>query len=144
VRSANGWFHAGFGEQELDFGEGKGQQHVKWTAEVAASGGHNILTFGPIPTEQLRASFLGTKVDFRGAGQKYTRYSRFFPGHRFSSWACCRLMSSRYEQRSGGARLRQAGNPRPTELTASTKRSVSTDIPEPLFFDRYRVAFAAG
>ena len=27
------------------------------------------------------------------------------------------------------------GNPRPTEVTASTKRSVSTDIPEPLFFE---------
>jgi myo-inositol 2-dehydrogenase / D-chiro-inositol 1-dehydrogenase len=51
-----------------------------------------------------------------------------------------------YDQRFevlGSAGMLQAGNPRPTEVTASTKQSVSTDIPEPLFFDRYRVAFAA-
>jgi myo-inositol 2-dehydrogenase / D-chiro-inositol 1-dehydrogenase len=51
-----------------------------------------------------------------------------------------------YDQRFevlGSAGMLQAGNPRPTEVTASTKQSVNTDIPEPLFFDRYRVAFAA-
>jgi hypothetical protein len=51
-----------------------------------------------------------------------------------------------YDQRFevlGSAGMLQAGNPRPTEVTVSTKRSVSTDIPEPLFFERYRVAFAA-
>jgi magnesium chelatase family protein len=48
VRSTNGWPAAGSTEQDLDSGEVKGQQHVKRAVEVAAAGGHNILSFGPI------------------------------------------------------------------------------------------------
>jgi myo-inositol 2-dehydrogenase / D-chiro-inositol 1-dehydrogenase len=50
-----------------------------------------------------------------------------------------------YDQRfevlgSGG--MLQAGNVRPTEVTAYTARAVSTDVPEPFFLERYRLAYA--
>jgi myo-inositol 2-dehydrogenase/D-chiro-inositol 1-dehydrogenase len=50
-----------------------------------------------------------------------------------------------YDQRfevlgSGG--MLQAGNVRPTEVTAYTGKAVSTDVPEPFFLERYRVAYA--
>ena len=49
VHSTNDWSEAKFGDQDLDFGEVKGQQHVKRAVEVAAAGGHNILILEPIP-----------------------------------------------------------------------------------------------
>jgi magnesium chelatase family protein len=51
--ATNGWSDTGSGEQELVFGEVKGQQHMKRAVEVAAAGGHNILTFGPITPDSL-------------------------------------------------------------------------------------------
>jgi myo-inositol 2-dehydrogenase / D-chiro-inositol 1-dehydrogenase len=50
-----------------------------------------------------------------------------------------------YDQRfevlgSGG--MLQAGNVRPTEVTAFSARAVSTDVPEAFFLERYRTAYA--
>ena len=50
-----------------------------------------------------------------------------------------------YDQRFeviGARGMLQAGNHRPTEVTASTGTSVSTDLPEHFFLERYRVAYA--
>jgi hypothetical protein len=44
LRSTNDWHTAGAANQDLDFGEIKDQHHVKRAVEVAAAGGHNILT----------------------------------------------------------------------------------------------------
>ncbi len=50
-----------------------------------------------------------------------------------------------YDQRFevlGSAGMLQAGNHRPTEVTASTAASVSCDKPEHFFLERYRAAYA--
>jgi myo-inositol 2-dehydrogenase/D-chiro-inositol 1-dehydrogenase len=50
-----------------------------------------------------------------------------------------------YDQRFeviGAKGMLQAGNQRPTEVTASTAANVSTDLPEHFFLERYRVAYA--
>jgi len=50
-----------------------------------------------------------------------------------------------YDQRFevlGSKGMLQAGNHRPTEVTASTAHSVSRDKPEHFFLERYRVAYA--
>jgi myo-inositol 2-dehydrogenase/D-chiro-inositol 1-dehydrogenase len=62
----------------------------------------------------------------------------------------CQINTSRraaygYDQRfevlgSGG--MLQAGNVRPTEVTAYSAKAVSVDVPEPFFLERYRAAYA--
>jgi myo-inositol 2-dehydrogenase/D-chiro-inositol 1-dehydrogenase len=50
-----------------------------------------------------------------------------------------------YDQRFevlGSKGMLQAGNHRPTEVTSSTGTSVSTDLPEHFFLERYRAAYA--
>jgi myo-inositol 2-dehydrogenase/D-chiro-inositol 1-dehydrogenase len=50
-----------------------------------------------------------------------------------------------YDQRFeviGAKGMLQAGNHRPTEVTASGSSAVSTDLPEHFFLERYRVAYA--
>jgi predicted ATPase with chaperone activity len=59
VRSINAWSDAGSVDQELDFGEVKGQQHVKHAVEVAAAGCHNILDIGASGYHQSRG-FVGS------------------------------------------------------------------------------------
>lgn len=62
----------------------------------------------------------------------------------------CTINTSRhaaygYDQRIevlGAGGMLQAGNVRPTEVTASLAGAVTTDVPEPFFLERYRRAYA--
>ncbi|WP_321945094.1 inositol 2-dehydrogenase [Paraburkholderia sp. J10-1] len=63
----------------------------------------------------------------------------------------CQINTSRraaygYDQRFevlGSMGMLQAGNVRPTQVSAWTAAAVSTDVPEPFFLERYREAYAA-
>lgn len=63
----------------------------------------------------------------------------------------CQINTSRraaygYDQRFevlGSKGMLQAGNVRPTEVTAYSASAVSIDVPEPFFLERYRQAYAA-
>jgi myo-inositol 2-dehydrogenase/D-chiro-inositol 1-dehydrogenase len=51
-----------------------------------------------------------------------------------------------YDQRFevlGSAGMLQAGNVRPTEVSAYTAKAVSSDVPEAFFLERYRAAYAS-
>jgi myo-inositol 2-dehydrogenase/D-chiro-inositol 1-dehydrogenase len=69
---------------------------------------------------------------------------------RTRSGRLCQINASRraaygYDQRFeilGSAGMLQAGNHKPTEITAHTAVNVSTDKPENFFLERYRVAYA--
>jgi myo-inositol 2-dehydrogenase/D-chiro-inositol 1-dehydrogenase len=63
----------------------------------------------------------------------------------------CQINTSRraaygYDQRFellGSKGMLQAGNVRPTEVTAWSANGIATDVPEPFFLERYRHAYAA-
>ncbi|TCW82122.1 inositol 2-dehydrogenase [Burkholderia sp. SRS-46] len=63
----------------------------------------------------------------------------------------CQINTSRraaygYDQRVellGSKGMLQAGNVRPTEVTAWSAGGIATDVPEPFFLERYRQAYAA-
>ncbi|MGZ2745966.1 inositol 2-dehydrogenase [Burkholderia stagnalis] len=63
----------------------------------------------------------------------------------------CQINTSRraaygYDQRVellGSQGMLQAGNVRPTEVTAWSAGGIATDVPEPFFLERYRQAYAA-
>ncbi len=50
-----------------------------------------------------------------------------------------------YDQRFellGSSGMLQAGNLRPTQVTAYSRTAVASDVPEPFFLERYRIAYA--
>jgi len=70
VRSTNGCFHAGFGEQERDFGEVKGATACQRAGEVA---GHNIWAYSVQNICELR--FRAAKCLYIGPHLGGTRFS---------------------------------------------------------------------